>query len=62
MRDLRPKALSDAKRAGLSLQQLADAAGHASVTTTEIYLRGFEVKDANLGLSIPAPKVSNSGE
>lgn len=61
MRDLRPKALSDAKRAGLSLQQLADAAGHASVTTTEGYLRGFEVREANLGLALPQ-KVSNSGE
>jgi integrase len=61
MRDLRPKALSDAKRAGLSLQQLADAAGHVSVTTTEGYLRGFEVKEADLGLALPK-KVSNSPE
>jgi integrase len=61
LRDLRPKALSDAKRAGLTLEHLADAAGHASVTTTESYLRGFEVKEANLGLSLPVRKVSNSG-
>jgi len=52
-RDLRPKALSDAKRLGLSLEALRDAAGHSSVSTTETYMRGFEVKEANLGLSLP---------
>jgi integrase len=34
-RDLRPKALSDAKRRGVRLDDLRDAAGHSSVTTTE---------------------------
>ena len=48
-RDLRPKALSDAKRLGMSLESLRDAAGHASVITTEDYLRGFEVKRVSLG-------------
>jgi integrase len=55
-RDLRPKALSDAKRLGLSLEALRDAAGHTSVATTEGYIRGYDVKDANLGLSLPKPK------
>lgn len=55
-RDLRPKALSDAKRQGPSLEKVRDAAGHASVTTTEGYMRGFEVKEANLGLTLPKPK------
>jgi hypothetical protein len=36
-RDLRPKALSDAKRRGVRLDDLRDAAGHTSVTTTEGY-------------------------
>lgn len=50
--DLRAKALSDAKRAGVSLQAIQDAAGHASVTTTEGYLQGFDVKRADLGLTL----------
>lgn len=48
--DLRARALSDAKRRGLALVDIQDAAGHSSVTTTESYLRGFEVKRVNLGL------------
>ncbi len=55
-RDLRPKALSDAKRQGLSLEKVRDAAGHTSVSTTEDYMRGFEVKEANLGLRLPKAK------
>ncbi len=57
-RDLRPKALSDAKRQGLSLEKVRDAAGHTSVSTTEGYMRGFEVKEANLKLTLPKPKKS----
>ena len=38
--DLRPKALSDAKRQGLSLEKVRDAAGHTSVSNTEDYMRG----------------------
>lgn len=61
-RDMRAKGLSDAKRRGRSLQELADGAGHASVTTTEGYMRGFEVKKSDLGLTLPArKKVANSG-
>jgi integrase len=55
-RDLRPKALSDAKRQGLSLEKVRDAAGHTSVSTTEGYMRGFEVKEANLQLTLPKSK------
>lgn len=56
--DLRAKALSDAKRAGLSLDSIKDSAGHSSVTTTEGYLRGFDVKRADLALTLP--KVSKA--
>jgi integrase len=49
-RDLRPKALSDAKKRGMTLEALRDAAGHTNVSTTESYLLGFEVKRVNLGL------------
>ena len=52
-RDLRPKALSDAKRQGLSLEKVPDAAGHTSVATTEGYMRGVELKEANLQLTLP---------
>lgn len=58
-RDLRPKALSDAKRRGKSLEALKDAAGHTSVTTTEDYLRGFEVVEADLDLALPASKTAS---
>jgi len=57
-RDLRPKALSDAKRQGLSLEKVRDGAGHTSVSTTEDYMRGFEVKEANLQLKLPKLKKS----
>ena len=57
-RDLRPKALSDALRNGLSLEKIKDGAGHASVTTTEDYMRCFEVKEAALGLALPKAKKS----
>lgn len=48
--DLRSRALSDAKRRGVALSDIQDAAGHSSVTTTEDYLRGMDVKRVNLGL------------
>lgn len=57
--DLRAKALSDAKRAGVALAAIQDSAGHASITTTEGYLRGFDVKRADLGLTLP--NVSKKG-
>lgn len=41
---------------GLSLERLRDAAAHASVTTTEGYMRGFEVKKASLELTLPKKK------
>jgi integrase len=59
-RELRAKALSDAQRRGVDLARLQDAAGHNSVTTTEGYLRGREVKVSALGLRLPGP--SNSGD
>lgn len=57
-RDLRRKALSDAKRAGRTLEQLRDAAAHTSVATTEGYMTGFDVVDVNLGLTLPKRKES----
>jgi len=46
----------NAKRQGLSPEKVRDAAGHTSVSTTEGYMRGFEVKEANLGLRPPKAK------
>ena len=54
--DLRAKALSDGRRQGLSIESLSASATHASVTTTEGYLRGMEVKRSALRLSIPKRK------
>ena len=55
-RDLRAQALSDGKRQDLSIELLAESATHSSVTTTEGYLRGVEVKRSALRLSIPTRK------
>jgi len=54
--DLHAKALSDGRRHGLSIEALADAAAHASVTTTEGYLRGRQVKTSALSLAMPSKK------
>jgi len=54
-RDLRAKALSG--EASRSITGSATrAAGHTSVATTEGYIRGYDVKDTNLGWSLPKPK------
>ena len=58
--DLRAKALSDALRNGLSIKAIADSASHASVTTTEGYLHGFEVKRSALGLTLPPSQTGTS--
>ena len=55
-RDLRPKALSDTKRQGLSLEKVRGAAGHDSVSSAEAYIRGFDVEEANLALTRPKDK------
>jgi hypothetical protein len=54
--DLRAEALSDGRRQGLSIELLAESATHASITTTEGYLRGMEVRRSALRLSIPTRK------
>lgn len=41
IKDLRPKALTDAERAGYNIGELKTAAAHVSVTTTEGYLTRF---------------------
>jgi len=50
---MRPKALSDAKRQALSLENVRGAAGCSSTSATEGGMRGFELKEANLGLAPP---------
>jgi integrase len=54
--DLRAKALSDGRRQGLSIESLSASATHSSITTTEGYLRGMEVKRSALRLTIPTRK------
>lgn len=53
IKDLRPKALTDAKKAGMSLEDLQDAAAHASITTTEGYIKQREVRVSRLALPLP---------
>jgi hypothetical protein len=50
------KALFDGRRQGLSIESLSASATHSSVTMTEGYLRGIEVKRSELPLSIPTQK------
>lgn len=55
-RDLRPKAITDASRAGLSIERIRDAAAHENVATTEGYVRRSEVVKVDLGLNLPGKK------
>ena len=55
-RDLRPMALSDAKRQRLSLETIRDVARRNSMSPTTGHLRGFEVKEASRGLTLPKPR------
>lgn len=52
-RDLRPKATKDAKRQGYRPDQLQTALVHASVTTTEGYMRGIGAEVSPVVLPLP---------
>ena len=51
--DLRAKAQTDAKRRGYTLQQIQDGATHASVTTTEGYIKLREELESKIALPMP---------
>lgn len=53
IKDLRPKALTDAERAGYRIEELKTAAAHSSVTTTEGYLKTFREPVSRVELKLP---------
>jgi integrase len=53
IKDLRPKALTDAKRAGYGIEELKVAAAHSSVTTTEGYMKTFDEPVSVVRLTLP---------
>lgn len=53
IKDLRAKALTDAKQKGYSLDELSIAAVHADTRTTAIYLKGKKVPRSNVALELP---------
>src|SRR5712691_6158359 len=53
IKDLRAKALTDARRAGYGKEALQVAAAHASYETTEIYLKPFEEPLSTVRLTLP---------
>lgn len=57
IKDLRPKALTDAERAGYRIEELKTAAAHTSVTTTEGYLKAFREPVSKVALKLPSRKV-----
>lgn len=56
IKDLRPKALTDAERAGYTIEELKTAAAHASVTTTEGYVKTYREPVSKVRLSLPSRK------
>ena len=56
IKDLRAKALTDARRAGYGKEALQVAAAHSSYETTEIYLKPFEEPLSTVRLTLPELK------
>jgi hypothetical protein len=53
VKDLRAKALTDAERAGYSIEQLRIMAAHSSISTTEKYFKKRRVAVNQVTLSLP---------
>lgn len=62
IKDLRAKALTDARRLGYGLEQLQIAAAHRSITTTEGYLRVFDEPRSSIELTLPDMQKLDTGE
>lgn len=60
IKDLRPKALTDAERAGYRIEELKTAAAHSSVTTTEGYLKTYREPVSRVELRLPTRQRSPS--
>ncbi len=53
LKDLRPTAASDAKKAGYSVHQIQQQLAHADLSTTEIYLRDRLPEESAVELTLP---------
>lgn len=53
IKDIRAKAITDARRAGYDIDALQVAAAHADKATTEVYFKGREVPVSNVRLALP---------
>jgi integrase len=60
-RDLRSKAITDARRAGYSLQQLRVAAAHASEQMTSHYVKHATTPEADVRMRMPANQRAKKG-
>ncbi|MCA8260864.1 tyrosine-type recombinase/integrase [Burkholderia multivorans] len=56
IKDIRAKALTDAKRAGYAIEELRVAGAHTDTSTTETYIKSREVPRSNVVLHLPARK------
>lgn len=56
IKDIRAKALTDAKRAGYAIEDLRVAGAHTDTATTETYLKAREVPRSKVVLHLPMPK------
>lgn len=56
VKDIRAKALTDAKKAGYDIDQIMVAAAHSDVKTTEIYIKDRTTPVSGVRLTIPSVK------
>lgn len=56
VKDIRAKALTDAKRAGYNIEEIMVAAAHSDAKTTEIYIKDRETPVSGVRLSVPTSK------
>jgi integrase len=54
IKDLRAKALTDAKKLGYTIEQIQVAAAHSDVTTTQDYIKLKEIPESVVELPLPA--------
>ncbi|WP_322055679.1 tyrosine-type recombinase/integrase [Burkholderia cenocepacia] len=56
IKDIRAKAMTDAKRAGYAIEELRVAGAHTDTSTTETYIKSREVPRSNVVLHLPTLK------
>ena len=56
LKDLRAKALTDAKKAGYTMEQLSVAAAHTDVQMTDTYIKRREVANSDVVMTLPPEK------